>query len=99
MATSVHSAKKCEPIASAEPETIVDTCELLEKEQVDYSHDIEVENQEQIEEHAVGAPTRDKVWIKGDCLRSVIRELLAYTSVLGKFHLTNRSLSFVLRTF
>ena len=39
-----------------------------------------------VKERAAGAPTRDKVWIKGDCLRSVIRELLADTAVLGKFH-------------
>jgi Tudor domain len=51
-ATSVDSANKCEPIASTEPETIVDTCEVFEKEHADLgdcSHDTKAENREEIE--------------------------------------------------
>jgi hypothetical protein len=49
-ATSVDSAKKCEPIASTEPEKIVDTCEVLEEEQtvVECSYYTE-ENREEID--------------------------------------------------
>jgi hypothetical protein len=45
-AMSVDSAKKCEPIASTEPEKIVDTCEVLEEVQtvVEFSYEPEVEN-------------------------------------------------------
>ena len=58
-ATSVDSAIKCEPIASIKPEAVVDSSEVLVKEQADLGDcSDDTENREQIEVAPTTATTR-----------------------------------------